>query len=44
MTRERLPRSFYARPATEVAPELIPVYESLTERARAASGLAEAVR
>jgi predicted short-subunit dehydrogenase-like oxidoreductase (DUF2520 family) len=28
----------------EVAPELIPVYESLTERARAASGLAEAVR
>ncbi len=28
----------------EVAPELIPVYESLTERTRAVSGLAEAVR
>jgi predicted short-subunit dehydrogenase-like oxidoreductase (DUF2520 family) len=28
----------------EVAPELIPVYESLTERTRTVSGLAEAVR
>ena len=43
MTRERLPRSFYARPATEVAPELLGhiLVRAFPEGTRAAARIVE---